>query len=86
MIRKSVAVCAEACSCVRGFEDLKGFAAECTDQNCGFSKELNKAQFCGCSPYTRGEPHYILCRGSVCCFIVFSHALISIYLISKDHC
>ena len=79
-------MCAEACSCVRGFKDLKGSAAECADQNCDFSKELNKTQFYGRSPYTGGEPRYILCRGSVCCFIVFSHALISIYLISKYHC
>ena len=28
-------------------KDLKGYTAECTDQNCGFCKELNKTQFCG---------------------------------------
>ena len=68
-------MCAEAYSCVHGFKDLKGFAAECTDQNCDFSKELNKTQFCGRNPYTGGEPHYILCRGSVCyfCCVFFMH-------------
>ena len=49
-LRKSAAVCVEACSCVHGFEDLKGSAAECADQNCGFCKELNKTQFCGRNP------------------------------------
>ena len=38
VIRISAAVCAEACSCVRGFGDLKGSVAECADQNCGFVK------------------------------------------------
>ena len=33
-IRRSVAVCAEACSYVRDFKDLEGSAAKCTDQNC----------------------------------------------------
>ena len=33
---RSVAVCAEACYCVHGFEILKGSTAECADQNCGF--------------------------------------------------
>ena len=32
-----------------------------------FVERLNKTQFCGRNPYTGGEPHYILCRGSVCC-------------------
>ena len=50
------------------FKDLKGSTAECADQNYGFSKELNKTQFCGRSPYTGGEPRYILCFGSLCCF------------------
>ena len=40
----------EIYSCVHGFEDLKGSAAECIDQNCGFCKELNKTQFCGRNP------------------------------------
>ena len=48
---------------MRGFKDLKGSTAECTDQNYGFCKELNKTQFCGCSPYTGGEPRYIVCCG-----------------------
>ena len=61
MIRISAAVCAEACSCVCSFKDLKGSAAEYEDHNCGFCKELNKTQFCGRSPYTGGEPRYILC-------------------------
>ena len=74
----------EICSCVRGFEDLKGSAAECADQNCGFCKELNKTQFCGHNPYTGGEPRYIWCCGSfVLCFVMFFYALINIYLISK---
>ena len=45
------------CSCVHRdlqlsaqLEELKGFAAECADQNCGFCKELNKTQFCGRNP------------------------------------
>ena len=67
---------------MRGFEELKGFAAECVDQNCGFCRKLNKTQFCGRNPYIGGEPHYILCVVSV----VFFHAFISIYLISRDHC
>ena len=72
MIKRFTAVCAEACSCVRGFKDLKGSAAEYADQNCGFCKELNKAQFCGCSPYTGGEPRYILCCGSFVLFLLCS--------------
>ena len=58
------AVCAEGfwvikkiCSCVCRYiqlsvqlEELKGSVAECTDQNCGFCKELNKTQFCGRRP------------------------------------
>ena len=52
-------MCAEACSCVCGFKELKGSAAECVDQNCDFSKEFNKTQFYGRNPYTRGEPRYI---------------------------
>ena len=61
-------MCVEACNCVNGYGDLKGSIAECIDQNCGFCKELNKTQFCGRGPYTGGEPHYILCCGSLCCF------------------
>ena len=38
--------------------DLKGgSAAECADQNWCFVRSGIKAQFCGRSPYTRGEPH-----------------------------
>ena len=76
-------MCAEACSCVRDFEDLKGSAAECADQNCGFCRKLNKMQFCGRNPYTGGEPRYILCCGSCVVSVMFFHALINIYLISK---
>ena len=65
---------------MRGFNDLKGSAAECADQNCGFCKDLNKTQFCGCNPYTGGEPRYIVCCG-FCCVVIY--ALINIYLISK---
>ena len=79
-------MCAEACSCVHGFKDLKGSAAECADQNCDFVKKLNKTQFYGRNAYTGGEPRYIWCCGSfMLCFVMFFHALISIYLISKDH-
>ena len=47
--------------------DLKGgSAAECIDQNCCFVRSGIKTQFCGCSPYTGGEPHYFLCCGSFC--------------------
>ena len=56
-------------------EDLKGSAAECADQKCGFCKELNKTQFCGRSPYTGGEPCYILCCGS---FVLFYYVLLFI--------
>ena len=67
------------CSCVR--RDLQLSAqlgkemksvAECADQNCGFCKELNKTQFCGRSPYTGGEPRYILCCGSFVLFLLCS--------------
>ena len=75
-------MCIEACSYVRSFEDLKGSAAECADQSCGFCKELNKTQFCGRKPYTGGEPRYIMCCG-FCCAVVFPYALINIHLISK---
>ena len=61
-------MCAEACSCVHGFKDLKVSTAEYTDQNCDFSKEFNKTQFYGRSPYTGGEPRYIWCCGSLCYF------------------
>ena len=73
----------EICSCVRGFKDLKGSAAKCANQNCGFSKELNKTQFCGRSPYTGGEPRYIWCHGSCVVSVMFFYALINIYLINK---
>ena len=33
-IRESASMCTEAYSCVRGFKDLEGSAAECVDQNC----------------------------------------------------
>ena len=35
-LRRSAAVCVEACNYVHGFKDLKGSVAECTDQNCDF--------------------------------------------------
>ena len=45
--------------------DLKdGSIVECADQNCSFVRSGIKAQFCGHSPYTGGEPCYILCCGS----------------------
>ena len=50
--------------------DLKdGSAAECTDQSCCFVRSGIKAQFCGRSPYTGGEPCYILCCGGS--FVLF---------------
>ena len=81
----SIAVCVEGFwvvkkiySCVHRelqlsaqLEDLKGSAAECADQNCGFCKELNKTQFCGRNPYTRGEPRYIVCCGFGCVVVLF---------------
>ena len=77
-------MCTEACSCVRGFKDLKGSPAECADQNCDFSKELNKTQFGGRNPYTGGEPRYIWCCGSFCYFCyVLSCINKYIYLINK---
>ena len=82
VIRKSAAVCAEDCSCVRVFEDLKGSAAECADKNCGFCRNLNKTQFYGRNPYTGGEPRYILCHGSVCCFCCVL-SCINIYISDK---
>ena len=60
---------------MRGFKDLKGSAAECIDQNCGFCKELNKTQFCGRSPYIGGEPRYILCRGGAFVFFLLCFIL-----------
>ena len=57
-------MCAEACSYVYDFEDLKGSAAKCTDQNCDFVEKLNKTKFYGRNPYTGGEPRYIWCCGS----------------------
>ena len=67
-------------------EELKGSVAECADQNCGFCRKLNKTQFCGHNPYT-GVNHVISCVVVLCVVsVVFFHALISIYLISKDHC
>ena len=71
---------------MHGFEDLKGSTAECADQNYGFCRKLNKTQFCGRNPYTGGEPR-ISCVVVLCVvYVVFFHAFISIYLISKDHC
>ena len=35
-------------------------AAECADQNCCFVGSGIKAQFCGCSPYTRGTTLYLV--------------------------
>ena len=75
-------MCAEACSCVCGFEDLKGSAVECADQNCGFCRKLNKTQFCGHNPYTGGEPRYIWFHGSMCCSY-FVLLCINIYISDK---
>ena len=51
--------------------DLKdGSVAKCADQNCCFVRSGIKAQFCGRSPYTGGEPFYILCCGSFVCFFI----------------
>ena len=52
--------------------DLKaGSTAECVDQNYCFVRSGIKAQFCGRSPYTRGEPRYILCCGSFVLFLLW---------------
>ena len=76
----------EICSCVRGFEDLKGSAAECVDHNYGFCRNLNKTSFVDVTP-TLGVNHVIYCVVVLCVVsIVFFHAVISIYLISKYHC
>ena len=48
-----------------------GSAAECTDQNCCFVRSGIKVQFCGRSPYTGGEPRYILCCGSFVLFLLW---------------
>ena len=60
-----------------GFENLKGSAAECADQNCGFCKELNKHNSVDVTP-TLGVNHVI--SGVVvllCCFCCVFYALIS---------
>ena len=76
-------MCAEACSCVHGFKDLKGSAAERTDQNCDFSKELNKHSSVDVVP-TLGVNHLIFGVVVLCVFsIMFFHALINLYLINK---
>ena len=72
----------EICSCVHGFEELKGYLAECVDQNCGFCRKLNKTQFYGRNPYTGGEPGYILCCGSMCFFCCVL-SCINIYISDK---
>ena len=51
-------MCTEACSCVRSFEDLKGSAAECADQNCDFCNKLNKHNSVDVAP-TLGVNHVI---------------------------
>ena len=61
----------EICSCVPGFEELKGSVAERVDQNCDFCRKLNKTQFCGRNPYTGGEPRYIVCCGFCCVVVLF---------------
>ena len=58
--------------------DLKDrSAAECVDQDCCFVRSGIKVQFCGRSPYTGGEPRYILCCGSLCGFYYVLMLLIS---------
>ena len=70
-------MCAEAYSCVHGFEDLKGSVAECTDQNCGFCKELNKHSSVDVTP-TLGVNHIISCVVVLLgCFYYVLYALIS---------
>ena len=65
-------MCIEACSCVRGFEDLKGFVAECADQNYGFCKELNKHSYVDIAPKL-GVNHVISCVVVLlcCCYVLF---------------
>ena len=53
---------------MRDFEDLKGSAAECADQNCGFCKELNKHSSVDVTP-TLGVNHVIsVVVVLLCCF------------------
>ena len=51
-------MCTEACYCVHDFEDLKGSAAECADQNCDFVEKLNKHSSVDVTP-TLGVNHVI---------------------------
>ena len=70
---------AEACSCVHGFKDLKGSAAECADQNCDFVKSLIKHSSMDVAP-TLGVNHVI---SGVVVFVLFCYvlyALINIYI------
>ena len=66
--KEDLQLCAQRLQLSAKLEDLKGSTTEYANQNCGFSKELNKTQFCRRNPYTGGEPCYILCCGSLCCF------------------
>ena len=68
---------------MRGFKELKGSTTKCADQNCDFVDKLNKTQFCGRSPCTGGEPHYIWCCGSCVISAMFFYALISIDISDK---
>ena len=64
-------MCAEACSCVCGFEDLKGSTAECADQNYGFCNELNKHNSVDIAPKL-GVNHVISCVVVLlcCCYVL----------------
>ena len=72
-------MCAEICSLVRSFEELKGSATECVDQNCGFCKEMNKTSSVDVTPKL-GVNHVISCV-VVFVVVIFFYGLINIYLI-----
>ena len=66
-------MCAEACSCVRSFKDLKGSTAECADQNCDLVKSGIKHSSVDVAP-TLGVNHVIsgvvvLCAILLCSFM-----------------
>ena len=70
----------EICSCVHGFEDLKGSAAECADQNCGFCRKLNITV--DVTP-TLGVNHVISCVVVLCAISVVFLLCINIYISDK---
>ena len=81
--KEDLQLCAQRLQLSAQLEDLKGSAAVCADQNCGFCKELNKHSSVDVAP-TLGVNHVISCVAVLCVVsVMFFHALINIYLISK---